>query len=118
MTIFTNNFFEGQGLLPFIKIFDLYIIYGWKIVFNIALNIIKKRQEIIMESNNESMIKIITEKLGELFTDDNNNFYRKYLIEDEFDANVDKIKISKKLIENIENEYMQSEKLIEGENNK
>ena len=118
LTIFANNFFEGQGLLPFIKTYDLYIIYGWKIVFNIALNIIKKRQEIIMESNNESMIKIITEKLGELFTDDNNNFYRKYLIEDEFDTNVDKIKISKKLIENIENEYMQSEKLIEGEKNK
>ena len=118
LTIFTNNFFEGQGLLPFIKIFDLYIIYGWKVIFSIALNIMKKRQEKIMESNNESMIRIITQNLGKFFTENDKNFYRKYLIEDEFDINVNKIKISKKLIENIENEYAYSEKLIEVENKK
>ena len=117
-TIFTHNFFERQGFVPYIKIYDLFIIYGWKSIFNIALNIIKKKQDTIMELNNESMIKKINENLGKLFTDDDKNFYRKYLIEDEFDINVDKIKISKKIIENIENEYIQSEKLIEIEDNK
>ena len=94
----------------FLKIFDLFIIDGWKAIFNISMDILRKNEEILLTMKNESLLQYLTSVLGNDFLFNKENY--EYLLRN----NISKrtvLRISGKLIHNIENQVNQTDKLNE-----
>ena len=92
------------------KIFDLFIIDGWKAIFNISMDILRKSEDKLLTLKNEVLLHHLTNTLGYDYVLDKKNY--EYL----FDNNINKrlvLRISGKLIHNIENEVNQTETLKE-----
>jgi len=109
ITLFTNIKNKNIKIEPFIEIFNLFIINGWKSIFSISLNIFLKYEDEILDTKNENLLQLLSSELGIKF------------IENLQDNRVDcknnlKIKISTKLLDEIEKELLQFSYLIE-ENN-
>ena len=101
---------QGNKLDAFLKIFDLFIIDGWKAIFNISMDILRKNEEILLTMKNEGLLHYLTSNLGSYFVLNEENYG--YLL----DNNVNKrlvLRISGKLMHNIKNEINQTEKLNE-----
>ena len=110
IAIFTSLVKQGNKLDAFLKIFDLFLIDGWKAIFNISMDILKKNEEILLTMKNEELFHYLTSVLGNDFLLNKANYG--YLLNN----NVNKrlvLRISGKLIHNIENEIKQTEKLNE-----
>ena len=110
IAIFTSLVKEGNKLDAFLKIFDLFIIDGWKAIFNISMDILRKNEEILLTYKNEVLLHYLTNSLGYDFVFKKENY--EYLL----DNNINKrlvLRISGKLIHNVENEVNQTEKLKE-----
>ena len=88
----------------FIKIFNLFIIYGWKSIINISLNIFINYEKYILEQKDENLLQFLSSDLSVKFINDlNNNEYN----------NIDEIKISNKLLEEIKKEFNQFSFLVD-----
>ena len=101
---------QGQKLDAFLKIFDLFIIDGWKAIFNISMDILRKNEETLLTYKNEVLLHYLTNTLGYDYVLNRQNY--EYLL----DNNINKrlvLRISGKLMHNIENEVNQTEKLKE-----
>ena len=110
IALFTSLVKQGKKLDAFLKIFDLFIIDGWKAIFNICLDILRKNEEILLTFKNENLLHYLTSALGNDFVLNRENY--EYLLNN----NVNKrlvLRISGKLIHNIENEINQTEKIQE-----
>ena len=110
IALFTSLVKQGQKLDAFLKIFDLFIIDGWKAIFNISMDILRKNEEVLLTYKNEVLLHYLTNSLGYDYVFDRKNY--EYLL----DNNINKrlvLRISGKLIHNIENEVNQTEKLKE-----
>ena len=110
IALFTSLVKQGKKLEAFLKIFDLFIIDGWKAIFNISMDILRKNEEILLTKKNEGLLHYLTSSLGSDFVLNKENY--EYLLNN----NVNKrlvLRISGKLIHNIENEINQTEKLKE-----
>ena len=110
IALFTSLVKQGQKLDAFLKIFDLFIIDGWKAIFNISMDILRKSEDKLLTLKNEVLLHHLTNTLGYDYVLDKKNY--EYL----FDNNINKrlvLRISGKLIHNIENEVNQTEKLKE-----
>ena len=110
IALFTSLVKQGNKLDAFLKIFDLFIIDGWKAIFNISMDILRKNEEILLTMKNEGLLHYLTSNLGSDFVLNEENYG--YLL----DNNVNKrlvLRISGKLMHNIKNEINQTEKLNE-----
>ena len=110
ITLFTSLVKQGQKLDAFLKIFDLFIIDGWKAIFNISMDILRKNEETLLTYKNEVLLHYLTNTLGYDYVLNRQNY--EYLL----DNNINKrlvLRISGKLMHNIENEVNQTEKLKE-----
>ena len=110
ITLFTSLVKQGQKLDAFLKIFDLFIIDGWKAIFNISMDILRKNEETLLTYKNEVLLHYLTNILGYDYVLNRQNY--EYLL----DNNINKrlvLRISGKLMHNIENEVNQTEKLKE-----
>ena len=110
IALFTSLVKQGQKLDAFLKIFDLFIIDGWKAIFNISMDILRKNEETLLTYKNEVLLHYLTNTLGYDYVLNRQNY--EYLL----DNNINKrlvLRISGKLMHNIENEVNQTEKLKE-----
>ena len=110
IALFTSLVNRDQKLDAFLKIFDLFIIDGWKAIFNISMDILRKNEEILLTLKNESLFHYLTSVLGNDFLFNKDNY--EYLLKN----NINKrtiLRISGKLIHNIENQINQTDKLNE-----
>ena len=110
IALFTSLVNRDQKLDAFLKIFDLFIIDGWKAIFNISMDILRKNEEILLTMKNESLFQYLTSVLGNDFLFNKENYG--YLLRN----NISKrtvLRISGKLIHNIENQVNQTNKLNE-----
>ena len=110
IALFTSLVNRDQKLDAFLKIFDLFIIDGWKAIFNISMDILRKNEEILLTMKNESLFHYLTSVLGNDFLFNKENYG--YLLRN----NISKrtvLRISGKLIHNIENQVNQTNKLNE-----
>ena len=110
IALFTSLVKQGNKYDAFLKIFDLFIIDGWKAIFNICMDILRKNEEILETFRNENLLHYLTSALGSDFVLNRENY--EYLLNN----NVNKrlvLRISGKLIHNIENEINQTEKINE-----
>ena len=110
IALFTSLVKHGKKLDAFLKIFDLFLIDGWKAIFNISMDILRKNEEILLTMKNEGLLHYLTSALGNDFVLNKENYG--YLL----DNNVNKrlvLRISGKLMHNIENEINQTEKIKE-----
>jgi hypothetical protein len=110
IALFTSLVKRGKKLDAFLKIFDLFLIDGWKAIFNISMDILRKNEEILLTMKNEGLLHYLTSALGNDFVLNKENYG--YLL----DNNVNKrlvLRISGKLMHNIENEINQTEKIKE-----
>ena len=110
IALFTSLVKQGQKLDAFLKIFDLFIIDGWKAIFNISMDILRKNEETLLTYKNEVLLHYLTNTLGYDYVLNRQNY--EYLL----DNNINKrlvLRISGKLIHNVENEVNQTEKLKE-----
>ena len=60
IALFTSLVKEGKKLEAFLKIFDLFIIDGWKAIFNISMDILRKNEEILLTLKNEGLFHYLT----------------------------------------------------------
>ena len=110
IALFTSLVNRDQKLDAFLKIFDLFIIDGWKAIFNISMDILRKNEEILLTLKNESLFHYLTSVLGNDFLFNKDNY--EYLLKN----NINKrtiLRISGKLIHNIENQINQTDKINE-----
>ena len=108
IALFTSLVNRDQKLDAFLKIFDLFIIDGWKAIFNISMDILRKNEEILLTLKNESLFHYLTSVLGNDFLFNKRNY--EYLLKN----NINKrtvLRISGKLIHNVENQVNQTDKL-------
>ena len=99
ITLFTNLLDEKLSIDPFIEIINLFIIHGWKSVFNIILNIFRLSENNIVNIKSENVLQFLTSEICLKFIKDieeNMKFYA-----------INQIKVSRKLICEIENEFSQ-----------
>jgi len=108
ITIFTNTKNKDLKIEPFIEIFNLFIINGWKSVFSISLNIFLKYENEILKTKNENLLQFLSSELGCKFIEN--------LQDNKVVCKNNQIKISTKLLDEIEKELLQFSYLIE-ENN-
>ena len=103
ITLFTYLINDQLKIGPFIKIFNSFIIHGWKSFFNISLNLFNNYEECILNQE-ENLIQFVSSDLSVRFINDlNNNEYN----------NMDEIKLSKKLLQEIKKEFNQFLVLVE-----
>ena len=110
IALFTSLVNRDQRLDSFLKIFDLFIIDGWKAIFNISMDILRKNEQMLLTMKNETLFHYLTSTLGSDFLFNKHNY--EYLLNN----NINKrtvLRISGKLIHNIENQVNQTEKLNE-----
>ena len=110
IAIFTSLVKRDQRLDAFLKIFDLFLIDGWKAIFNVSMDILRKNEEILLTMKNEALFHYLTAVLGNGFLFNRQTY--EYLL----DNNINKrtvLRISGKLIHNIENQVNQTNKLNE-----
>ena len=110
IALFTSLVKQGNKLDAFLKIFDLFIIDGWKAIFNLSMDILKKNEEILLTLKNEGLFHYLTSVLGSDFVLNKENYG--YLLNNNINKRL-VLRISGKLIHNIENEINQTEKLNE-----
>ena len=104
ITLFTYLINDKLKIDCFIKIFNLFIIYGWKSIINISLNIFINYEKYILEQKDENLLQFLSSDLSVKFINDlNNNEYN----------NIDEIKISNKLLEEIKKEFNQFSFLVD-----
>ena len=108
IALFTSLVKQGKKLEGFLKIFDLFIIDGWKAIFNISMDILRKNEEILLTLKNEGLLHYLTNALGNDFVLNKENYG--YLLNNNINKRL-VLRISGKLIHNIENEINQTEKL-------
>lgn len=101
ITLFTSYANKEQCTDVFIKIFDLFIIQGWKSVFNIAVDILKQSEEALLLMKYENLMYFINNNLGNLFLFNPSNYNR---LEEKYK----KIKITQKFINGIEKQLLYS----------
>jgi hypothetical protein len=103
ITLFTNYANKEKKIDLFKKIFGLFIIDGWKGIFNILLEIMFHNKEKLLSLKNEDLLHFL-----------NSNFVNDFLINYNeykcFELN-QKRKITNKLLKNIENQIINSNKL-------
>ena len=104
ITLFSNLINKKVNIEPFIKIFNLFIIYGWKSIFSISLNIFLLNEDYILNMKNENLLQFLSSELCYKFINKVKN--------GKVNCNNNKIKISNKLINEIENEFLQFLNLI------
>ena len=102
ITLFTGLVNSDLNLGSFVKIFDNFIISGWKSIFNVSMEILRDNEEILMKMKNETLVHYLTSKLGNEFLFSNEIHHS--LIEKR-----SKNKISRELLHNIENQLNQME---------
>ena len=110
IALFTSLVKRDQRLDAFLKIFDLFLIDGWKAIFNVSMDILRKNEEILLTMKNEALFHYLTAVLGNDFLFNRQNYG--YLLNN----NINKrtvLRISGKLIHNIENQVNQTNKLNE-----
>ena len=110
IALFTSLVNRDQKLDAFLKIFDLFIIDGWKAIFNISMDILRKNEEILLTMKNEALFQYLTSVLGNDFLFNKDNY--EYLLRNNINKRT-KLRISGKLIHNIENQITQTDKLNE-----
>ena len=110
IALFTSLTKQENKLDAFVKIFDLFIIDGWKAIFNISMDILRKNEEILLTLKNEGLLHYLTSTLGYDFVLNKENYG--YLLNNNLNKRL-VLRISGKLIHNIENEVNQTEKLNE-----
>ena len=104
ITLFTYLINDKLKIDCFIKIFNLFIIYGWKSIINISLNIFINYEKYILEQKDENLLQFLSSDLSVKFINDlNNNEYN----------NIDEIKISNKLLKEIKKEFNQFSFLVD-----
>ena len=99
ITLFTNLMNGKLKIDPFVEIINLFIIHGWKSIFNITLNIFKLYEDIILDIRSENLLQFLTSELTHKFIIEIEKNMRRY--------KNNPIQISKKLINEIENEFLQ-----------
>ena len=99
ITLFTNLMDEKLNIDPFLEIINLFIIYGWKSIFNIILNIFRIYESNILNIRSENILQFLTSEISLKFIVDIDNNMEHYT--------KNQIKISRKLIYEIENEFSQ-----------
>ena len=102
ITLFTN-YAKEKKLNLFIKIFDLFIIDGWKAIFNLLLDIIWHNEEKLMNLKNENLLHYLN---GNII----NDFFLNYKEYNYFELNNQR-KVTNKLIKNIEDIIVSSNQL-------
>jgi hypothetical protein len=110
IALFTSLVKRDQKLDAFLKIFDLFILDGWKAIFNICMDILRKNEEILLTMKNEALFHYLTSILGNDFLFNKENY--ECLLKN----NINKrtvLRISGKLIHNIANQVIQTDKLNE-----
>ena len=96
LTLFTYLINAQLKIESFIKIFNSFLIHGWKSIFNISLNIFNNYEKFILSQKEQNLLQFVSSELSVKFINDlNNNEY----------YNLDEIKISKKLLEEIKKEF-------------
>ena len=110
IALFTSLTKQENKLDAFVKIFDLFIIDGWKAIFNISMDILRKNEEILLTLKNEGLLHYLTSTLGYDFVLNKENYG--YLLNNNLNKRL-VLRISGKLIHNIENEVNQTEKIKE-----
>ena len=100
ITLFTGLVSKDLKLGPFIKIFDNFIINGWKSIFNVSMEILRINEEILMTMKSESLMHYLTSKLGSEFLFSNDTHHSLF-------GKWNKNKISGKLLHNIANQLNQ-----------
>ena len=103
ITLFTNYANKEKKINLFIKIFDLFIIDGWKGIFNILLEIMWHNDEKILSLKNENLLHFLNANLI-------NDFLVNYKDYNCFGLNLER-KVTNKLIKNIEKLLLNSAKL-------
>ena len=103
ITLFTNYANKEKNINLFIKIFDFFIIDGWKGIFNILLEILWNNEEKIINLKNEDLLHYLNGNLVKDFMEN----YQDYKC---FEFKTDR-KVSNKLIKNIEDILLSSTKL-------
>ena len=103
ITLFTNYANKEKKINLFKKIFDLFIINGWKGIFNILLEIMWYNKEKLLNLKNEDLLHYLNGNLINDFLVNYNNYKC-------FDLNPQR-KITNKLIKYIENQLINSDKL-------
>ena len=103
ITLFTNYANKEKKINLFIKIFDLFIIDGWKGIFNILLEIMWHNDGKILSLKNENLLHFLN---GNLI----NDFLENYKNYNYFGLNWQR-KVTNKLIKNIEELLLKSAKL-------
>jgi len=106
ITLFTYLIDEKTKIEPFIEILNLFILYGWKSIFSISLNIFNYFEKTILNVKSENLLQFLNSELSIVFINNINNFDFDY-----FENN--QIEISSKLIDKIEEEFSQILLLVE-----
>ena len=106
ITLFTNSFEkEEDNLKIMIKIFDLFLLSGWKAIFKIGISLIKKNSIKIFSLPYEQLIHYLNNGIihSDFFKNDNLNELMNISIN---------FKLSNKLIENLCKEFEMKQNII------
>ena len=111
ITLFTGShqYSNENNEIVLLRILDNFITHGWKAMMEIGCIILHKYEEILMKKRYDEMMQFLINDMlkSEFFAGKNQEDIEKSMME---------MKISKKLIKNIEAEYHQEEKLNEKKN--
>ena len=103
ITLFTNYANKEKKINLFIKIFDLFIIDGWKSIFNIIMEIMWRNEEKLLSLKNENLLHFLNGNLV-------NDFLVNYKTYNCLELH-QRQKISNNLIKNLEYQLINSSKL-------
>ncbi len=97
ITLFTSTINKNSKLEVIIKIFDNFILSGWKTIYNTSLKLLESREQLILTMKSENILHYITSDLikDELYGEESEKFINKIS-----EPSI----IKKKLIHNIKNE--------------
>ena len=97
ITLFTSTMNTHNKLNILVKIFDNFILNGWKTIFNTSLMIVKEKEDYILSLKNEELLKYFNGEIVEQIFYNEDNYKFEELINKS-------CLIKEKLIKNIEKE--------------
>ena len=100
ITLFTNYANKQANIDVFIKIFDMFIMDGWKGIFNLVIEILRHNEDALLNMKNENLLGFLNNNLMD-------DFLLNYRLYSCFNLNYVNM-ITEKLMISIDNQFNQS----------
>lgn len=98
ITLFTFSIKKDNRLHALVKIWDNFLLFGWKTVLYTSLIVLENQEDRIIKMKMDNLLEYLIEAII------NNDFYYEYEL---FITRISKCSLSNQLIQNLENEVIQ-----------